>query len=272
MTDSKPQLPPRSSNAISSGSHLAPPPPYSEDIERGVNETSPLYPTNPVSYTLPREITDAYQSTSTSSSCKTLRTILVFSILAIVLTLYLHERTKNQFILDGLTWTELTPSNRCLRYSTREYSALLRGVPSDKDGLKWCKMKEITIHRIEFKNPAHCTIDVDKSGTTRAYGHWIVKSNEPRCMTTWEDFRDKARISLFSLGCAAKGSKYRISCISKRIEAQMGNYQPLWDNWREMCSTTPADYEGHHFDRPDSCERSFFGGVTGVWFFKDESC
>ncbi|PBK61539.1 hypothetical protein ARMSODRAFT_964922, partial [Armillaria solidipes] len=180
----------------------------------------------------------AYQSTSTSSSCKTLRTILVFSILAIVFTLYLHERTKNQFILDGLTWTEITPSNRCLHYSTREYSALLRGVPSDKDGLKWCKMKEITIHRIEFKNPAHLV-----------YGHWIVGSNEPRCMTTWEDFRDKARLFLFSLGCSAKGSKYR------RIEAQMGNHQPLWDNWREMCSTTPADYEGHHFDRPDSCER-----------------
>ncbi|PBK92047.1 hypothetical protein ARMGADRAFT_931396 [Armillaria gallica] len=35
----------------------------------------------------------------------------------------------------------------------------------------------------------------------------------------------------------------------------MGNHQPLWDNWREMCSSTPADYEGHHFDRPDSCER-----------------
>ncbi|PBK59635.1 hypothetical protein ARMSODRAFT_966757 [Armillaria solidipes] len=181
-----------------------------------------------------QEKSDAYQSTSTSSSCKTLRTILLFSILAIVFTLYLHERTKNQFILDGLTWTELTPSSRCLRYNTREYSALLRGVPSDEDCLKWCKEKEITIHGIEFKKPAHCTIDVDTSGTTRVYGHWIVKSNEPHCMTTWEDFRDK--------GCAAKGSKYR------RIEAQMGNHQPLWDNWREMCSTTPADYEGHHFD------------------------
>ncbi|SJL11982.1 uncharacterized protein ARMOST_15396 [Armillaria ostoyae] len=266
MTDSKSQPPPRNSNTISSSSRLAPPPPYSEDIERGVNEISPLYPTNPAEQSPNTRSLSAYQSTSTSSSCKTLRTILVFSILAIVFTLYLHERTKSQFILDSLTWTELTPSNRCLRYSTREYSTLLRGVPSDEDGLKWCKMKEITIHRIEFKNPAHCTIGVDKSGTTRVYGHWIVKSNEPRCMTMWEDFRDKAHISLFSLGCAAKGSKYR------RIEAQMGNYQPLWDNWREMRSTTPADYEGHHFDRPDNCERSFFGGVTGVWFLKDGSC
>ncbi|PBK61552.1 hypothetical protein ARMSODRAFT_964932, partial [Armillaria solidipes] len=145
---------------------------------------------------------------------------------------------KNQLILDGLTWTELTASNRCLRYGTREYSALLRGVPNDEEGLQWCKEKEITIHGIYFKKPAHCTIDVDKSGTTR-----------PRCMTTWEDFRHKGRLFLFSLGCATKGSKYR------RIEAQMGNHQPLWDDWRTMCSTTPADYEGHHFDQPDSCER-----------------
>ncbi|PBK58551.1 hypothetical protein ARMSODRAFT_1035440 [Armillaria solidipes] len=124
--------------------------------------------------------------------------------------------------------------------------------------LQWCKEKKITIHGIEFKKPAHCTINVDKSGTTRVYGHWIVGSNEPHCMTTWEDFRDK--------GCTAKGSKYRC------IEAQMGNHQLLWDDWRAMCSTTPADYEGHHFDRPDSCERSFFGSVTGVWFLKDDSC
>ncbi|SJL15966.1 uncharacterized protein ARMOST_19478 [Armillaria ostoyae] len=169
------QVAPRNSNTISSSS-LAPPPPYSEDIERGVNETSPLYPANPVIYTVPREITDAYryQSRSASSSCKTLRTILVFSILAIVFTLYLHERMKNQLILDGLTWTELAASNRCLRYGTREYSALLRGVPNDEEGLQWCKEKEITIHRIYFKKPAHCTIDVDKSVKTLSSSKYRV--------------------------------------------------------------------------------------------------
>ncbi|KAK0432187.1 hypothetical protein EV421DRAFT_2040824 [Armillaria borealis] len=264
MTDSKSQPPPRNSNTISSSSRLAPPPPYSEDIERGVNETSPLYPrkSQSESITVPYQAEQslntrslsAYQSTS--SSCKTLRTIIVFSILAVIFTLYPPRKDKNQVILDGLTWTELTPSNRCLRYSTREYSALLRGVSNDEDSLKWCKEKEITIHGMKFKKPAHYTINVDKSGTTRVYGHWIVGSNEPRCMTTWEDFR----------ACAAKGSKYR------RIEAQMGNHQPLWDDWQMMCSTTPADYEGHHFDRPDSCERSFFGSVTGVWLLKDDSC
>ncbi len=94
---------------------------------------------------------------------KTLRAILVFSILAVVFTLYLHERMEHQLILDGLTWTELAASNRCLRYSTREYSALLRGVPNDEDGVQWCNVKKITIHRIDFKKPAHCTINVDKS-------------------------------------------------------------------------------------------------------------
>ncbi|KAK0216699.1 hypothetical protein EDD85DRAFT_869944 [Armillaria nabsnona] len=260
MTHSKPQPPPRNLNTISSSSRLGPPPPYSEDIERGVNETSPLYSTNPVRYTVPRETTDAYQyrSTSASSSCKTLRTILVFSILAIVFTLYLHERMEHQLILDGFTWTELTASNRCLRYSTREYSALLRGVPNEEDALQWCKEKEIIIHGIYFKKPAHCTIDVDKSGTTRVYGYWIVESSEPSCRTVWEDFRDK--------GCIGKGSHYH------RIEARMRNHQPPWDNWREMCSTTPADYGGRHFDRPDSCDWSFYSGVTGVWFLKDDSC
>lgn len=43
MTDSKSQPPLRNSNTISSSS-LDPPPRYSEDIERGVTETSPLYP------------------------------------------------------------------------------------------------------------------------------------------------------------------------------------------------------------------------------------
>ncbi|SJL15958.1 uncharacterized protein ARMOST_19470 [Armillaria ostoyae] len=160
---------------------------------RTVRSPSPLYPANPVRYTVPREIADAYQSTPASTSCKTLRTILVFSTLAIVFTLYLHERMKNQLILDGLSWTELTASNRCLRYSTLEYSALLRGVPNDEDGVQWCKEEKITIHGIDFRKPTHCTIDVDKSGTTRVYGHWVVESNEPSCRTVWENFRDKEK-------------------------------------------------------------------------------
>ncbi len=217
MTDSKSQSPPRNSNTVSSSSHLAPPPPYSEDIERGVNEASPLYPgrllfflSSHISfiilfYSKSRSLHSSKRNhrvspwlflTRLSSlqkpaylalikqhqrrhlgasryffilqfliviRSKTLRTLLVFSILAIVLTLHLHENTKHRLILDSLTWTELTPSIGCLRYSTREYSALLRGVPNEEDALQWCKEKDIIIRGIDFKKPAHYTIDVDKS-------------------------------------------------------------------------------------------------------------
>ncbi len=44
MTDGKSLPPPRSLNVIPSSSHLAPPSPYNEDIEHGINETSPLNP------------------------------------------------------------------------------------------------------------------------------------------------------------------------------------------------------------------------------------
>ncbi len=62
--------------------------------------------------------------------------MLLFSILAIVVALYFRERTKIQLIRNGLAWTKLTLSNRCLRYSTRKYSASLRDVPNDEDGLQ----------------------------------------------------------------------------------------------------------------------------------------
>ncbi len=35
----------------------------------------------------------------------------------------------------------------------------------------------------------------------------------------------------------------------------MGKHHPLWDNWQEICSMTPADYEEPHFDRLDRCEQ-----------------
>ncbi|KAG7441773.1 uncharacterized protein BT62DRAFT_1011066 [Guyanagaster necrorhizus] len=75
-------------------------------------------------------------------------------------------------------------------------------------------------------------LDVDTSAhmKRRFYGDWIVESNEPSCKTLWENFQDK--------GYVAKGS------MRRRIEAHMGNHQPPWDNWREMCSTTPRTMMG----------------------------
>ncbi|KAG7443508.1 uncharacterized protein BT62DRAFT_903087 [Guyanagaster necrorhizus] len=182
--------------------------------------------------------------------------MVIFVICLFVLGGFVKKK-RHQIIHDGLAWADLTPSNRCLRYSTREYSAQLMGVLPGEDGLRWCKKKEITIHSVDFEKPGYCTVDAPTN--PRIYGHWTVESNEPSCQTLWEDFQDK--------GCVAKGSKRR------RIEAHMENHQPPWDNWREMCSTTPVDYGGYHFDQPNSCDhRGIFSGVWGVWFVKDESC
>ncbi|KAK0458360.1 uncharacterized protein EV420DRAFT_394270 [Desarmillaria tabescens] len=255
-----------SSYAISSSSPIAPPPPYSSDVEHGAVNTSEnrlLYSANPNSVPISHPSTLTH--VSRSSSKRSLRAIIFFVICVFALTLHFHIRSvkdkKHQLTLDGLAWADLTPSKRCLHFDTREYSAQLMGVPRGEGGLRLCKEKGIIIHGINIKQPGYCTVDVDNSAPTkpRIYGHWTVDSNEPSCKTLWENFQDK--------GCVATGSKTR------RIEAHMGNHQPPWDNWREMCSTTPADYDGHHFDQPDSCDhRGIFSGVWGVWFVRDESC
>ncbi|KAK0441488.1 uncharacterized protein EV420DRAFT_1485650 [Desarmillaria tabescens] len=242
MTDGvKPLQPQQSSNATSSSSLSTPPPPHTQDVEHGVSETSPLYHRNLTDFVAPQKIT---------SISIVFSTIVIFTICTIVLTLFLHglyEKKKHQLIREGLVWTNLSPSSQCLRYNTQEYAAELAGVPIDGNMRQWCEEKQITIHGIEFKTPAYCTIDVDKSAATvRVYGHWAVDSDETSCKTLWEDFRDK--------GCVFKGFR----CI----EARMGNYQLPWDNWREMCFMTLADYDGHHFDHLDSCE---FGIFTLAW-------
>ncbi|KAK0430449.1 uncharacterized protein EV420DRAFT_1722980 [Desarmillaria tabescens] len=137
-----------------------------------------------------------------------------------------------------------------------EYKAELVGIPISGEMRQWCEEKEITIHGIEFKMLTYCTIDMDKSGTVRVYGHWIVESDETSCKMLWEDFRDE--------GCVSKGYH--------RIEARMGNHKIPWDNWWEMCSTTPVDYDGHHFDHPDICELWFVSRAWGIWFINDDSC
>ncbi|KAK0476237.1 hypothetical protein EDD18DRAFT_1115642 [Armillaria luteobubalina] len=91
----------------------------------------------------------------------------------------------------------------------------------------------------------------------RGFGHWAVKFDDPRCKSLWKDFQDKIRQE-----CVVKASKTRLAWVNT------DRY-----HWREMCSTTPADSDGHQFDQPDRCEyRGTFNGVWGVWFVKDESC
>ncbi len=34
----------------------------------------------------------------------------------------------------------------------------------------------------------------------------------------------------------------------------MFNHQEPWDNWAEMCFSTPADFALQRFEHPDTCE------------------
>ena len=58
-----------------------------------------------------------------------------------------------------LVWEDLTPSDRCLRYGTREYSAKLSHVSIGLDPLKECWKKSIDIHGRQIL-PSSCDTQV----------------------------------------------------------------------------------------------------------------
>jgi len=153
----------------------------------------------------------------------------------------------------GLSWSGLMGQERCLSYSTREYTAQLENIPTGYDRIKACMSTPVVIHGVTFERPNRCEDD----GQNRIYGHWLVDHNEPSCSTYWSYFKDK--------GCVAQGSGTR------RIESPLENLQG-GDDWREMCTTTPADFRGLHFSGPDYCVNWGQHGIWGIWEIGDSSC
>jgi len=164
-----------------------------------------------------------------------------------------HEEQQRR-ARASLFWYELSPKEECIRYDSRMYSARLMNVQKGQDGMKLCSDMEITIHGQTYPRPDFCE---DQSG--KIYGHWTVVGNEPSCKPIFESFRDK--------GCIVRGSHRR------RIEAFMGNFpNEDHDNWREMCSSTPADLYGHHYDGPENCSDRGRDGIWGIWGVEDSGC
>ncbi|PBK85216.1 hypothetical protein ARMGADRAFT_1087672 [Armillaria gallica] len=140
-------------------------------------------------------------STLTNYSClsskRVLRAITIFIICMFALTLHVHGRStkekRHQLVLDGLAWADITPSQRCLSFGIREYSAQLMGVRKGEDGLRWCKEKSIIIHGFNIEKPGYCIINVDNSVPTnlQILGNWMVDFNKLRCKTLSENFQDK---------------------------------------------------------------------------------
>ena len=76
-----------------------------------------------------------------------------------------------------IVWENLTPSNRCLRYGTREYSATLAHVPLGLDPLKECWKKSINIRGRQFF-PSRCDTQVCLFNSTFSYYRSFLFSRE----------------------------------------------------------------------------------------------
>ncbi|KAK0238349.1 hypothetical protein EDD85DRAFT_950568 [Armillaria nabsnona] len=162
-----------------------------------------------------------------------------------------EERRKRA----GLVWQDLTPEKRCLSYEKRMYQAKLMNIPYGEDAQSWCMKTAIDIHGVTYDHPDFCTKE-RQDGAVSSVGHWTVTSNEPTCKTWWGNHEKK--------GCY--GSR------KMRVEARMFNHQEPWDNWAEMCFSTPSEIGWKSFAHPDTCENKGKHGIIGTWFIDaDES-
>ncbi|KAK0457277.1 uncharacterized protein EV420DRAFT_1765017 [Desarmillaria tabescens] len=150
-----------------------------------------------------------------------------------------------------LVWWDLTAEKRCLGYEKRMYHAELLNAPAGEDAQNWCMKTSIDIHGITYDHPELCTQEL-VDGVVKTIGYWTVRSNEPTCKTWWGNHQKKD----------CYGSHKR------RVEAQMFNHQEPWDNWAEMCFSTPSEFAWKRFDHPDTCESRGKNGIVGSWFIE----
>ncbi|KAJ3525954.1 hypothetical protein NMY22_g10362 [Coprinellus aureogranulatus] len=153
----------------------------------------------------------------------------------------------------GLRWQDPLPDVHCLRYGTRKYTSRLENIPEGYSRLKACHETQAWING-RWSTPSQCD---DQGSWGGVVGTWIVDYDEGACHTFFQDFKDK--------GCTAQGSGKR------RIESHLENL-PRDDDGMRMCSSTPAEFHGLHFDGAETC--AYWGkyGYWGIWFIEDGSC
>ncbi|KAJ7258489.1 hypothetical protein C8J57DRAFT_1073579 [Mycena rebaudengoi] len=155
--------------------------------------------------------------------------------------------------LQEVEWDKEIQDQHCLRHNARGYTARLAKVPRSYDPVQACRETAIEIPGVKIKGrPLKC----EDRGCSGVFGHWIAESGESICATYFKNFDDK--------GCNSPGSRRR------RIQSRLENLQ-FGDDWRKMCSTTPATFRHQHFPTPHRCDTGIFG-VWGVWEIKDEKC
>ncbi|KAF5309130.1 hypothetical protein D9619_012785 [Psilocybe cf. subviscida] len=153
-------------------------------------------------------------------------------------------------------WEYLKGGEHCLRYATREYTALLKTVdlPAGEDPMKACRDTPAEIHGVVLY-----TNFCQNLGFGRGiWGFWTVDFNEPDCETKWGQFDD--------LGCVDDRSY-----PARRVESRLENLQSGSD-WQFMCVTTPADINGHHYQTPMDCLNLGHSNILGLWDIPDNAC
>ncbi|KAJ8702057.1 hypothetical protein PTI98_000806 [Pleurotus ostreatus] len=145
------------------------------------------------------------------------------------------------------------PRDACSSYGTREYSARLLNVPEKFNAMELCAETEVSIHGV-MKQPSYCK---DNGKWGGVYGHWVVDFQEAACAPYFSKFENK--------GCSTAGSGLRT------YHSRLENLRPS-DDWKDMCSTTPADFLGNHFDSPTHCVDWSPHGIWGIWDVSDANC
>ncbi|KAJ7756091.1 hypothetical protein DFH07DRAFT_773284 [Mycena maculata] len=146
-----------------------------------------------------------------------------------------RKKEEEDRVRAGFSWDGLKADDRCLRRGARQYTAQIFNVPREYDPVQACAETSVEIHGQRIRSPDHC----EDRGCSGVFGHWTIDFSEPTCVTYFDNFKDQ--------GCTSPGSGLR------RIESHLENLQAN-DDWRAMCSTTPADFRRLHFDSPEMCE------------------
>ncbi|KAJ7325794.1 hypothetical protein DFH08DRAFT_886245 [Mycena albidolilacea] len=162
-----------------------------------------------------------------------------------------HEEIER--MKGGFYWVDLQADQHCFRHDTRQYTTQVSNVTQEYDPMQACKETPIKIQGLKFLTPDMCK-DIGCNGV---FSHWVVSHSEPTCTTYFRDFKDQ--------GCTPPGTR------QQRIESHLENLHPE-DDWRLMCSTTPADFWYLHFDTPHMCENWGKYGIWGIWEINDSRC
>ena len=91
------------------------------------------------------------------------------------------EVTKRR---EGLSWEGLAPA-RCLRYATREYTAVLAHVPLGFDALAECRNKTVNIHGRDLL-PSRCEDQVGSytQGSPESTNHRVCRAHVGELLDT----------------------------------------------------------------------------------------